>query len=231
MLIGILQAGPLADATVAKHGDYPDLYAHLLRDQGFTFRSFRVVDMAFPDSVTACDGWLISGSRYGAYEDMPFIAPLEQFIRDAMAADVPLVGICFGHQIIAQALGGTVEKVARGWSVGRKVYDFDGTPLAVNAWHQDQVTVLPDGARVVAQTEFCPYAALVYGRAAYSVQPHPEFTGAFTVDLAESRGRGVVPEAILETAIADAGKPLDNAAIADRIGAFFRTRNPSGTAA
>ena len=72
----------------------------------------------FPEGIHDADGWLITGSRHGAYEDHPWIPPLEEFIRDAYAAQVPLVGICFGHQIIAQAMGGKVEKY-QGRLVGR----------------------------------------------------------------------------------------------------------------
>ena len=80
----------------------------------------------------------------------PFIPPLEDFIRDAYAADVPLVGICFGHQIIAQALGGKVEKFKDGWAVGRTTYDWQGEDVALNAWHQDQVVTRPATLQVVA---------------------------------------------------------------------------------
>jgi GMP synthase-like glutamine amidotransferase len=80
--------------------------------------------MDFPKDIHDCDGWLITGSRFGAYEDHPFIPPLEDFIRAAYAAHVPVVGICFGHQIIAQAMGGKVEKYAGGWSVGPTEYNF-----------------------------------------------------------------------------------------------------------
>ena len=99
--------------------------------------------MQFPADARDADGWLISGSRHGAYEDLPFIAPLETFIREVFSAKIPLIGICFGHQIIAQALGGTVEKFAGGWSVGATEYQLDGEQVMLNAWHHDQVTSLP----------------------------------------------------------------------------------------
>ena len=94
MLIGILQTGLAPDVLVDQSGDYPDMFARLLAGQGFTFRTYRVVDGEFPASVTECDGWLITGSRHGVYEDHAFIPPLETFIRNAYAAHVPMVGIC-----------------------------------------------------------------------------------------------------------------------------------------
>jgi GMP synthase-like glutamine amidotransferase len=111
MLIGILQTGASPDALRDDFGDYPDFFEQLLAGRGLTFRRFRVETMEFPASVSACDGWLITGSRHGAYEDHPFIKPLESFIRDAYDARIPVVGICFGHQIIAQAMGGKVEHI------------------------------------------------------------------------------------------------------------------------
>ena len=161
MLIGILQTGEAPDALRDASGDYPDMFRSLLAGRGFTFRTWRVVDMAFPDDVHQAEGWLITGSRHGAYEDHAFIPPLEGFIRDAYVARVPMVGVCFGHQIIAQAMGGRVEKYAGGWTVGPTDYDFDGETVTLNAWHQDQVTVAPQGARVIASNDFCANAALL----------------------------------------------------------------------
>ena len=140
MLIGILQTGQAPDALRDDMGDYPDFFRELLANRGLQFRSYHVEAMQFPVSVHDCDGWLITGSRHGAYEDHPFIRPLEDFIRKSIAEKVPLVGICFGHQIIAQAMGGTVERFDGGWSVGPTEYDFDGQTIKLNAWHRDQVT-------------------------------------------------------------------------------------------
>ncbi len=145
MQIGILQTGHAPDALIAQTGDYPAMFARLLDGHGLTFRTWAVVDGEFPESIHDAEGWLITGSRHGAYEDHPWIPPLEDFIRDGYAARVPLVGICFGHQIIAQALGGKVEKYPGGWSVGPTDYDFGDETLTLNAWHQDQVVEKPRG--------------------------------------------------------------------------------------
>ena len=224
MKIGILQTGHAPDELLQITGDYDRLFQRLLDDNGFTFVTYNVVDMEFPDAITECDGWLITGSKHGAYEDHAFIAPLEALIRDIYAADIALVGVCFGHQIIAQALGGKVEKFAGGWAVGRQTYDWNGAQIALNAWHQDQVVTVPQGAQIVASNDFCAAAALVYGKRAFTTQPHPEFGADFIAGLAQHRGPGVVPDPQLAQTRADLDKPIDNAAIASQIARFFKDR-------
>ncbi|MPL71108.1 GMP synthase-like glutamine amidotransferase [Rhodobacter sp. 140A] len=221
MLIGILQTGESPDILREGSGDYPDMFETLLAGRGLTFRTYRVKDMDFPADVHDCEGWLITGSRFGAYEDHPFIKPLEAFIRKAIAAKVPMVGVCFGHQIIAQAMGGTVEKFPGGWAVGAQDYDFGGETVTLNAWHQDQVTQRPEGAEVAGSNAFCENAALVYGDAAFTVQAHPEFRDSFVEGLMNTRGKGVVPDDRLAAARARLGAPNASGTLADRITAFF----------
>lgn len=224
MKIGILQTGHAPDALLPTTGDVAPYFERMLTGFGFEFATYSVVDMEFPDAIDDCDGWIITGSKHGAYEDLPFIAPLETLIRDVYAADIPLVGICFGHQIIAQALGGKVEKFAGGWAVGRTTYDWNGAEVALNAWHQDQVTELPQGATVYASNDFCANAALVYGNKIFTTQPHPEYAADFIGGLLEHRGKGVVPDPLMETARANLDKPDDNTRIAAQIARFFKER-------
>ena len=224
MKIGILQTGHAPDEIQATLGDYDTMFGRLLADSGLTFETFNVVDMDFPASVTACDGWLVTGSKHGAYEDHPFIPPLEDFIRASYDADVPMVGICFGHQIIAQALGGKVEKFKDGWAVGRQTYDWQGEEIALNAWHQDQVVVRPETAQAVACNDFCENAALLYGRNAFTVQAHPEFGDQMIDGLATLRGPGVVPVPLLAGAHANLGKANANQKLALQIAKFFLER-------
>ena len=222
MRIGILQTGHAPETIKAELGEYSDMFERLLAGQGLSFVRYDVVDMDFPESVRAADGWLITGSKHGAYEDLPFIPPLEDFIREAYAAHVPVVGICFGHQIIAQALGGKVEKFGGGWAVGPTTYRIGGQDYSLNAWHQDQVTELPEGAEVIGGNDFCRNAALAYDDRILTVQPHPEFTAEMIRMLIEQRGRGVVPDARLDEALARLGAPTDNAAMAQQIADFFK---------
>jgi GMP synthase (glutamine-hydrolysing) len=223
MHIGILQTGHVAEALL-EHGDYDQIFAEFLTGRGLRLSNYAVVDEVFPDSIHTCDGWLITGSKHGAYEDHPWIPPLEDFIRAAHAACVPMVGICFGHQIIAQALGGRVEKFEGGWAVGAKRYAVEGWgDLVLNAWHQDQVTERPPEARAFASNDFCAYPALAYGDHILTLQPHPEIRKGYMQGLIDVRGPGVVPQPLLDAAARDLDQPLDEALVADRIAEFFKT--------
>jgi GMP synthase (glutamine-hydrolysing) len=221
MKIGFLICGSLPEPAIAAHGNYSELYKELLGGQDFTFESWNVFEGEMPNSPEDADGWLISGSKFGAYEGHDWIPPLEAFVRDTVAAVKPLVGICFGHQLIAQALGGKVEKFDGGWTIGRQTYDFAGLDLPLMAWHQDQVTELPEGAQVVASTDSCKYAAVLYGNRAFTMQPHPEFDGE-TIEILSDINSAVVPKPLLDAAAEDVNDPLSNEVIADQISDFFR---------
>lgn len=222
MHIGLLQAGHLPDDMQEKVGDYDALYAKLLKDQGIELSVYPVVDGVFPESVDAAEGWLISGSKHGAYDDLPWIPTLEALIREIHEAREPLVGICFGHQIIAQALGGKVEKFGGGWTVGRQDYDWNGSTVALNAWHQDQVVAKPPGAEVVGRSPFCQYAALVYPGGAFTVQAHPEFDREIISLLMDIRGPNMVPDVLLHQARATLDHPIDDDRLAREIVSFFK---------
>ncbi|OYU40179.1 MAG: glutamine amidotransferase [Pseudorhodobacter sp. PARRP1] len=224
MLIGILQTGLAPDSLVETSGDYPDMFARLLAGNGFSFRTYRVVENQFPASVNECDGWLITGSRHGAYEEHDWIPPLETFIRDAYAAHIPMVGVCFGHQIIAQAMGGKVERYAAGWAVGATDYDFNGEKRTLNAWHRDQVTQKPANAKVLATNDFCTNAALVYDDRMLTVQAHPEFRPEFIDGLMQTRGKGLVPEEVMAAAAKRLSDPIQDQTMAAQIAAFFKAK-------
>lgn len=226
MKIGILQSGHSPDALIDQTGDYGDLFTKMLADDDLTFEVFSVVDGIFPPGPEAAEGWLITGSRYGAYEDHNWIAPLEDLIRDIHARALPLIGVCFGHQVIAQALGGKVEKFKGGWAVGLTEYDMGGQMLAVNAWHQDQVTHRPEGARVLASNDFCENAVLAYGDTIWTIQPHPEMSPEFVDGLIRFRGRGLVPDALLDAAQARNDLPNSNGDVATLMKDFFKKERP-----
>jgi len=222
MKIGILQTGHSPDSLIGEMGDYDQLFQRMLAGQGFEFETYAVVDGVFPDGPDDADGWIITGSRYGVYEDHDWIPPLEALVRAIRDSGKPMIGVCFGHQVIAQALGGKVEKFAGGWAIGRTEYTMGGETIALNAWHQDQVTERPEGARVLASNDFCENAILTYGDTIWTVQPHPEFSPAFIDGLIRTRGKGVVPDALLEQAEDALDAPLDDARIARFMAEFLK---------
>jgi len=214
MILGILQCGHVPPEVAAREGTYTELYGRLFAHRGYELRTFSVVDMEFPDGPEDADAWLVTGSRHGAYEDHAFIPPLEDLIRAIRDADHPLVGICFGHQIIAQALGGRVEKFAGGWSVGHHAYTIGGRAIALNAWHQDQVVALPQGATVLGQSDFTRNAVIAHGPRILTVQPHPEFPASVVEELMLHRAP-TVPGDLLDRVRDRLHQPTDSRLIAD----------------
>lgn len=217
MRIGVLQAGLAPEGLGPVYGEYDRIFSRLMRraDPAAEVVGWRIFDGEFPPEPGAVDGWIISGSKHGVYEDHAWIPPLKAFIRAAAKARAPMIGVCFGHQIMAEALGGAAVKSEKGWGLGPQAYDIvakpgwmSGAPEQVTliAVHQDQVTALPPDATRVACSAFCENAALVYGDPerpyAISIQPHPEFTADFARDLIRTR-RGVsFSEAQSEAALA-----------------------------
>ncbi|PTW56572.1 GMP synthase (glutamine-hydrolysing) [Breoghania corrubedonensis] len=221
--IGILQPGHAPDGTLRGMGDYDQCFRALLGETEFTYLSFDVEGGQLPDNVHAADGWLITGSRHGAYEDHPWRDPLEDFIRAAHEAGLPLVGICFGHQIIARALGGEVKLAETGWIAGPQTYRGpDGKNFTVNAWHRDQVTRVPEGLEVFASGENCPVAGMFEPGRVLTFQPHPEFDAVYTAALLEERGASL-PEP-LQSAVAQRLRdtPLDRSYIAQLMREFLK---------
>lgn len=198
MKIGILKTGDIPDDIETEFDTYSHMIAAMLDKAGLdaSYVFFDILGGDLPDSVTACDGWMVTGSKFGVYEDHDWIAPLKSFIRESYTNTVPMVGICFGHQIIASALGGTVEKTDIGFLCGNNDYQLT-EPLAftnaaennftIQAMHQDQVTTLGEAARVLAKSAQCPNAALAYGDTVLSFQGHPEFSARYSRDLIETR--------------------------------------------
>jgi GMP synthase-like glutamine amidotransferase len=228
MEIGILRTGAPPPDLAARFGPYEEMFGRLL-GPGFEVRAYDVQGGAALPSPDAHPAFLITGSAAGVYEPLPWIGSLLGFLREAKGR-AKLVGICFGHQAMAEALGGRVEKSERGWGIGLQDYEiWQPAPwmgeeprgrIAVPISHQDQVVAPPPGVRVLGGNAFTPFGLLEYADApAISMQFHPEFEPAYAQALIESR-RARVPEP--DAAIDSLTRPNDRALVADWIRNFLR---------
>lgn len=216
-------------------GGYPLMFERLFSavapDMSFETFSLIAGDL-LPDPETL-EAILITGSAYGVYDDVSWMRPLKEWIGFAAEHKVPMIGICFGHQVIADALGGDVRKSDKGWGLGRHTYQVerhydwmmpDADRFSVGVSHQDQVLVAPIGAEVLAGNAFAPNAALVYSRAPIiSFQCHPEFSDAFLADLYLARKGCPLSGQQVEEAIASFRTMDDNARLAHWIVNFLRS--------
>jgi GMP synthase-like glutamine amidotransferase len=225
MKLAILETGRPPGNLADEFGDYPAMFEAMLGD-GFDVQTFDIAAGELPDDPAAHHAYLITGSPAGVYDPLPWIEPLSDFIRSAN--DSKMVGVCFGHQVMAEALGGHVEKSDKGWGAGLHRYDIvrperwmDGaTEVAVPASHQDQVVIQPPNTEVIASSSFTAYAGLAWkDRPAISFQFHPEFSPAFAKALIEKR-YDIVPDP--DAAIASLDAPNDNERVAAWIRRFLR---------
>lgn len=229
--IGLLMVGHVDTKSVHVAGDYPELFAHLLREHDLELVRYDLDEGRFPDSVTECDGWLCGPSRSSAYDALPWLADAEELLRRIVAAEQPYVGICFGHQLLAQAHGGTVVAAADGWQVGVHEYTLvqhhawmDPAPPTVSliASHQDQVIALPDGAALLAEERGggCPVAGFTLGPRAWTLQPHPEFVPELADHLLAGRVELIGAEKVA-AARGTLGRPGDQPTVGRWLARFY----------
>ncbi|MXN64709.1 GMP synthase [Stappia sp. GBMRC 2046] len=229
--IGILETGRPPQQLEEKYPNYPKMFEELLSGSGAEFRTYAILDGDFPKDPRECDAWLITGSRFGVYDGYEWIDKLKGFVRSAHQAKSPVVGICFGHQLIAEALGGRAEKSDRGWGVGLHEYDVTGkadwmegerASFALQVSHQDQVTKVPEGGTVLASSDFCPNALIAYDDWAVTFQGHPEFGPDFSEDLIKMRRGTTLPEDFADKALATVDAGQDSELVARWIAAFLQ---------
>ncbi len=202
MRLGILETDRLDPELQRLFGSYDAMFRKLLSavDPHIEFINYQVIDHCCPDTLDECDAYLITGSKASVYDREDWITELAEFVRLTCMQRKLLVGICFGHQLVAEALGGKVEKNRHGWGVGVHSYRL----LQQEDWirpyqprfslivsHQDQVVELPAGAKLLAGSDFCPNAAFTVGDHLLTFQGHPEFSPDYALNRLESRRRQV----------------------------------------
>ncbi len=226
--IGLLLVGHIDAGSLHVGGDYPELYKSILEPEDIEITTYECDNGQMPDSLNEQDGWLCSPSRLSVYEDHAWLRDVEQLLRDMVATEKPYVGICFGHQLMAQALGATVKKADYGWGIGAKHYEIveqqswmdSSDEIVLAASHQDQVQNLPNGARLLAKSDYCPIGGMLIGERAWTLQVHPEFTPALADSLLATRLQ-LFGEDKAAAARATLSEPLQQARVAKWISRFF----------
>lgn len=206
MRICVIETGLPPQECTAEFGRYPSMVRDWLRPElpEAEFVAISVVnEEPLPADPADFDGYIITGSRHGVYDSLPWITALEGFLRQLRDARIPVFGICFGHQIMAQAFGGQVEKSDKGWALGSQTYQTRYGDFPVLVLHQDQVLSPPKGAVAEGGNDFCPLAVLRYDFPALSVQFHPEFPLGYVADLATRFKGSRFPEDIAAQALTE----------------------------
>ena len=198
--IAILQTGVNNPKLPTHHPDYPSMFRSLVGKAQKTplleLISFPVLEGPFFPKIKKFDGFIVTGSASGVYENARWMKKLFSFIKDAHVQRKKLAGFCFGHQAIAVALGGEVVKSEKGWGVGIRKHSIHNPKywmkphldeLKLLYMHQDQVVKLPDSAVLLSGDNFCPFSAFTIDEHIISMQGHPEFSKEFMKDLISLR--------------------------------------------
>lgn len=237
MKVTVLQTGLVGEPLRGQFDNYGKMFADLVGDGGgkFTFETVSLVEdepLPILDDVEAI---IITGSSLGVYDQMAWLDPLRAFIQEAYARAVPMIGVCFGHQIMADALGGVVEKSSKGWGIGRHHYDmkqdsqfFADAPdqMQFNVIHQDQVITPPEISKVVGENEFTPNAILEYENgAAISIQAHPEFANEYATAVYQLRSGELFEHQMGEKAVSSVQTQNDNELMAEYFRRFLNRTN------
>ncbi len=229
--VGLILVGHVPRPSAHVEGDYPELFEALLGPFDVEIVTFDAKAGELPASLDDCDAWLCSPSASSVYDDLPWIAPAEEVLRAIVAEERPYVGMCFGHQLTAQALGGRVEKSDRGWGVGAHRYEISSHPgwidaerasVTLVASHQDQVVQVPGGTTVWAGNEHCPIGGLTIGERAWTIQLHPEFSAVLSDHLYSGRVETLGAEFVARARESVTTTPLDRELVAHWMARTFR---------
>ena len=223
--LGLLVCDHVRERHIDISGDYEHHFRALFAGHPeVDLRIYDVVNGELPSAPGECDGWITTGSRHSVNDDLGWIRDLEAFVRDVADAGVPFVGVCFGHQLIARALGGSVVQSDRGWGVGvKEVHTANGSFNVINM-HRDQVATLPAGAEVLGWNDHCPISAMVVGDVFLGIQGHPEMPENYTRTLLHERRGETIPAEVADEGLESLSLASDSTELADWIVDFVTAR-------
>ncbi|CAG9298429.1 glutamine amidotransferase-related protein [Celerinatantimonas diazotrophica] len=237
MEIAILNCDKVDRDLAAKYGEYGDMFVTTLseRQTGLKFTHYDALHRQLPDEQKYFDGYIITGSRHNSYDNDPWIIELIEWVRSADRLKKHVAGICFGHQLIARALGATVKKSEKGWGLGSTTVQLQHRPDWLNEmpqqlklWvsHQDQVQNCPPQCQVIAKSDFCPIFMLAKQSHIFTVQGHPEFIESYTEVLLEKR-RPFLTSQQYNKAKQSLKTQVDSSVVLDWILAMFAQNAPN----
>ncbi len=216
--ICILETDILRPELIERYEGYGRMFQQLFAKQPIAaeFVIYNVVEGRYPADDERFDAYLVTGSKADSFGPDPWIQTLKTFLLDRYERGDKLLGVCFGHQLLALLLGGKAERASQGWGMGIHQYQLNERAdwmspalpdLTLLISHQDQVTRLPENARVIASSDFCPYAAYAIGDQVLCFQGHPEFVHDYSRELLELRQQHLGEELIARGSIAWRGPP------------------------
>ncbi|MCP4338178.1 MAG: GMP synthase [Desulfobulbaceae bacterium] len=220
MRVAILQCDEVLEKFQPEFGSYVGMIEQMFAsvDGVFEFDSFDCREQQYPDDLDRYDFFITTGSRASVYEENPWIHNLIDFVRRLANEKKKFIGICFGHQILAMAFKARVEKSEKGWGIGIATNHIVSTPhwmgkkkkiLNIIVNHQDQVVSLPEGARVIAESDFCPFFIVQWNEHFLSIQGHPEWNRAYSKALINER-RTIISSYIVDTGFRSLATKPDN---------------------
>ncbi len=233
MKAAILKCDEVMEVFRPPFNDYSDMIQDMFAavDDSIEFDIFDCRAGHYPDQPESYDFFITTGSRAGVYEDTPWIRQLIDFVKQLDRLQKKLIGICFGHQIIAEAMGGQVKKSDKGWGVGIARNRIVASPdwmqpnkseLNILASHQDQIVTLPASASVIAESDFCPYFFVQWSDHFISVQGHPEWQAEYSRALMNYR-KDIIPAQTIETALQTLDQEPDNRVFTQWLLNFIRS--------
>jgi len=228
MIIGLLKCCEVKEELLDISGDYDEMFTCAFGPQ-ISFKVYDVKNGELPHQLNECEGYLITGSASSTYEKLDWIGEVEELIRRCHRERKKTVGICFGHQLIAQALDGQSALSDKGWGIACR-------PVAIKApktWmqprletyrihylHQDQVQELPFQAELLGGNDHCHYGMYVIGDHIMALQGHPEFSAEYNKALTNSR-KDLIPADVIAAAESSYLEDIDNEVVIQWLINFF----------